>query len=138
MQLERPYVTKLASEGGRVFDFTQEQIKLSLLPGRVRRGSVGYLMVLRPVAPRWLLYRYSHSVQTVGSEVQHVLGLADLAVAEAGTLVQPVEVRRRAFSLTFPEVDELPTYFADISIEFPFEATILPVLKRMLMAKVAA
>ncbi len=138
MELELPHVTKLAREGGTVFDFVQAHIHLAKLQGAPSHSTEGYLIVLHPRTPRWQLYRYAPSAHTMGGEPYRQLITKRLATARGGRVIQPVEFRRREFSRRFPELEELPTYFADVELNFPFKKTTLPVLKCMLLRALAA
>ena len=128
-----PHIQTAIDEGRHIFEFVEENIHLEevgILPSYIEEG---YLML--PDLPNRQLHilQYTLSVFTKAEERFRSLKTAHIkSIAQRGLFLSPQSIKLELLS----EKRDLPnpaTYFFATSLDFPYEATILPVAKRKLM-----
>ncbi|GEM_PF-4242273 len=138
MEITLPNLERLIAEGTEVFDFVRDNIELHLFQSLNSYNDEGHLIVFEREVSRWRLYRYWLMLSSKASARYRTLNLRELTIASDGVITRPVEVVLRQFNRLFPELTQLPVYFCDVTLNFPFVETTLPVVKRMLMGALAA
>lgn len=128
-----PHIQAAIEEGRTIFEFVEDHLRLAevgIVPSYVQEG---YLFVPDHDRKEVHVLLYSFSIFTGANERYRSLKT---------TLVKSVPQQPFGFSPRSLKLDlmaerkELPnpaTYYLDSELDFPFESTLLPVAKRMLM-----
>lgn len=138
IELALPEIQKLIEEGARVFDFVQQHITVTELPGATPNRDVGYIIVFECEQRRWRLYNYSCTVLTSTKEPCRALTTKELKTVTDGAIARTLSARQWEFARQFPQLASSTAYFCEVKMDFPFNETTMPVIKRRLIKSIAA
>jgi hypothetical protein len=127
-----PLLAELIEEGRTLYEFVEEHAEVRAVGIVPSYQDEGYLLVPWPVQLRVL--RYAMSLYEEPDGRYRSLRTAEVAGAPAGA--SPIELKKYLVA-THPELPNPATYCIDADMEFPIEATLLPVAKRKLLQYLA-
>lgn len=128
-----PHIQDAIEEGRTVYEFVEESMQMEevgIVPSYVQEG---YLMVPDRQANKLHVLRYSLSIFTSAEERYRTLKTVHCkSVPHDGVDTQPSHVKMDLLA----ERTDLPnpaTYYFDTDVGFPYERTMLPIVKRKMM-----
>ncbi|HMB94257.1 MAG TPA: hypothetical protein VKP65_25630 [Rhodothermales bacterium] len=132
-----PHIKDAIGEGSTVFEFVEDNLYLEevgILPSYVEEG---YLITPDPQRQQQHILQYQISVFTRADERYRSLKTTLIkSIPQRGVYPSPQSIKLDLLT----ENRDLPnpaTYFFATDLDFPFEATVLPVAKRKLMQYLA-
>ena len=132
-----PHIREAIEDGRAVYEHVEDSMELEtvgIVPSYLQEG---YLMVPEREADQLHVLRYELSIiQEEGEKHRALRTVHCKTVEEEGVDVHPSSVKLDLLE----ERRDLPnpaTYFSDIGLEVPYEETLLPVVKRQLIRRLA-
>ena len=129
-----PLLKRLIDEGARIYDFVEESINVAGVGVLPMYKNEGYCIV--PEHRLYLIHflYYQLSLYTSGEEKYRTLK-TNIVDSLHQPLVQysPITLKRQ-FMQSHREMPNPATYVCETDLDFPLQETILPVVKRKLMA----
>lgn len=119
-------------EGISVYEYVESQCELTLVGLTTLYNNEGYLFVTQPPQTDTAIYRYQLSVFDQGTEQYRGLHLAWLG-SEVRSLANTFEAMKMRLARENRQLPQPTTYLLVTKGRFPFEGTVLPVAKRMLI-----
>ncbi len=132
-----PHIQDAIEEGRTIFEFVEEHLALEevgLVPSYVEEG---YLIVPDRKAQTQHVLKYQLSIFTDAQERYRSLRTAVVQSLPDGLIATAPRVIKLGLVEAFPELPNPATYLCNTQLDFPFEATMLPIAKRKLMQHLA-
>lgn len=127
-----PLMAELIEEGRALFEFVDEHSEMVAVGIVPAYQDEGYLMV--PAEEQVRILRYAMSLYDQPDGRYRSLRTTDVGMAARSE--PPVDVKRRLVEV-HPDLPNPATYRVDTDLEFPLDATLLPVAKRKLLQYLA-
>ncbi|HEX9614621.1 MAG TPA: hypothetical protein VGA55_03915 [Bacteroidota bacterium] len=131
-----PLIQKAIEEGTEIYDFVDENISVEEVGILPMYREEGYYFVPEHSQALLHLLRYEASLYTSGSERFRTLKTNIVDTVPQGPVHASPETLKLELIGRIKDLPNPATFLCETSLEFPFHATILPVAKRKLMARV--
>ena len=128
-----PHVQHTIEEGRTVFEFVDENLHLEevgIVPAYLQEG---YLILPVREKNQMHVLRYSLSIFSKAGERYRSLRTSQVKSMPQGTVYPSPHAVKLGLLAEYKELPNPATYFFATKLDFPFEATMLPVAKRKLM-----
>lgn len=137
IQWALPQIEQAIDEGRTIYEFVDGHLHLEevgLVPAYVEEG---YLIVPDRQARQYHVLRYAVSVFTRADERYRSLKTTFIkSMPHAAVEPAPQHVKLELVA-EHPSLPNPATYYCDAALDFPYEATVLPIAKRKLMRRLA-
>lgn len=133
-----PNLRNLITEGMALFDFVSENMKIDSIGIVPIYRNEGYVFVpdLRDGVVHIL--RYQLSLFTAEDQQYRTLKTVEFLRRELSVIQEAPENVKLELVKDYSDMPNPATYMCDVEIDFPFEATVMPVAKRKLMRYLAS
>ncbi|MBO6575468.1 MAG: hypothetical protein JJ896_10735 [Rhodothermales bacterium] len=127
-----PLLRQTIEEGRTIFEFVDSSLRIEqvgILPSYTEEG---YLMVPDMDADELCVLRYAMSIVTRSNERYRGLRTSVVKRLPDRRAIPPAHIKL-SLAKEQPDLPNPATYYVDADIEFPFDATVMPIAKRKLM-----
>ena len=133
IQWSLPYIKDAIDEGKTIFEFVEENLhmeEVGIVPSYVQEG---YLIVPDHEGHELHVLQYSLSIFSGVQERYRTLRTSHVRSISVSVVVPSPQMLKMSLMEERKEMPNPATYFFDSDLDFPYEATMLPVAKRKLM-----
>ncbi len=132
-----PKVKASLEEGSQIYEIVESHCEISPIGVSPLYSAEGYLFVTQPPAKETNLYRYQVSIFEHAEETMRGLNLMFLETFRKG-LVQSYEHIKLDLIKRYHDLPNPATFLAVSRMRFPYEATLMPVVKRLLVKHISS
>ncbi|HMP99530.1 MAG TPA: hypothetical protein PKC24_07080 [Cyclobacteriaceae bacterium] len=132
-----PQIKHSLDEGSQLFEIVEANCEISPIGVTPLYAAEGYLFVTQPPAKETRLYRYQVSIFENASETHRGLNLRLLDTFRKG-LAQSYEHIKLDLIRRFNDLPNPATFLAVSKLRFPYEPTLMPVVKRLLVKQISS
>ncbi len=122
-----PQIRKVNEEGSAIFEFVGQHVHITTVGLEPQHKLEGYWIISRPEQTPDL-HQYEVSIYTAGED--RLRGLRSRRLEMKLPLPSTPEEIKLELMRRFPEFPNPATFSISVKIELPYDATVLPVLKR--------
>jgi len=133
-----PKIKEGLDEGKAIYDFVEENIKIEEIGILPLYKNEGYFLIPDLKKKTFHIFRFELSIITSSDVPFRSLKTNFVEAYESDINELAIDNIKLELIKKYPELPNPATYNVVISIDFPFDETILPIAKRKLMRKLAA
>jgi hypothetical protein len=128
-----PQIEALIREGATIYEFVEEKMKLATVGIIPAYKNEGYLFVPDVFARELALYRYELSLFTHYDDTYRGLKTRLIERFEEKVLKRELQSIKLDLIKSHTDLPNPATYSVQLDLDFPFDETILPIVKRLLV-----
>lgn len=132
-----PKIKGSLDEGSQIYEIVESNCEISPIGVTPLYTTEGYLFVTQPPAKETNLYRYQISIFESANEKVRGLNVQFLETFRKG-LVQSYEHIKLDLIKRFSDLPNPATFLAASRMRFPYDATLMPVVKRLLVKHISS
>lgn len=136
MEYALPQFKSSLDEGSYIYDYVESKCDISPVGLTSLYANEGYLFVTQPPETETNVYRYSVTIFEQSTEVMRGIHTQYLHTAER-SLSNTYEHMKLNLIRQFTEFPNPSVYLVMSRLKFPFEQTLMPVAKRLLVKKIS-
>ena len=130
-----PNIRYTIEEGKEIYDFVEKNIEIAPVGIVPMYNNDGYMLLHTEKSDDVHIYQYRHSVIAHTTDNLRSLSLSYL-YKEVRSIANPIEQIKLSLIKKFRELPQPATYLCMSKLSFPLMETLLPVTKRLLLARV--
>lgn len=134
----KPYIREAIDEGKILYEFVKKNIKIEEIGDTESCREEGYVLIPDNKSDVIQLMRYDISVSVNGRKQQRKLNTRFLQSIDRITIDETPQDTVLELFKYYADMPTSPTFICTTELDFPFTETILPVVKRKLMSRMAA
>lgn len=128
-----PTIKRLSDEGLAMFDFVSQSMRVDEVGIVPLYRDEGYIVVPDHLGKVVHVFRYELSLFTADDEPYRAMKTVEVDTRPVAGVVPAPESIKMDLVATYKDLPNPATFLLDAELDFPFDATILPVAKRKLM-----
>jgi hypothetical protein len=132
-----PKLKQSLEEGSQIYELVESNCEISPIGVTPLYATEGYLFVTQPPAKETKLYRYQVSIFENAADPMRALHLNYLESYRKG-LAQSYEHIKLGLIKKYKDLPNPAAYLAVSKLKFPYEPTLMPVLKRLLVKHISS
>lgn len=133
-----PLLKPLADEGMAVYDFVAQRISIDTVGILPMYRDEGYLLVPDAANEVVHILRFELALFSHEDEQYRAMKTVELPARPQRAVLEAPEMVKLELVASYSDLPNPATFLCDTDIDFPFEATLLPVAKRKLMRYLAS
>jgi hypothetical protein len=136
VEFSLPQLKSSLDEGSYIYEYVESQCEIVPVGVRSLSSDEGYLFITQPPQSETSIYRYQ--VTIFDNSIERFRGLhINYVVTEAKGLSNTYEKIKLKLIKEFTDMPNPATYLVISKLKFPFDSTLMPIAKRLLVKQLA-
>ena len=136
MDFALPKFKASLDEGSFIYEYVESQCEISPIGLTPLYKDEGYLFVTQPPEKETHVYRYQMTFYEQSSQSMRSIQTYHIMISQR-SLANTYESLKRDLVKKFTELPNLSTYLVSSKMKFPYQQTLMPVAKRLLVKQIA-